>query len=152
MSATAHNQAWTDIAVFEELAAATGVETFLRGKGFKTRTHDDKWFRYFLFLRPPRVTYHVQVHHDDLKSADHVLLSSTPELLTPALHCPDCKSLRVAYPQMTRKFFLPTILLHAGILLRLVDHECYCEHCHSIWYLPGEDAHHAHEPAHTHPV
>jgi hypothetical protein len=41
---------------------------------------------------------------------------------------------------MTRRFILPTILLHAGIIFRIVDHECYCEHCHHMWYLPGSKA------------
>jgi len=150
MNPATHHQAWIDLAVFEDAKAANGVEKFLQGRGFEARTHDDRLFRYFLFLRPPRVTYHVQVRHDDLKSAEYLLLNSAPALLAPALHCPECNSLRVAYPQMTRKFFLPTVLLHAGILLRLIDHECYCEHCHFIWYLPGE-AHPVPEPAPTHP-
>jgi hypothetical protein len=39
---------------------------------------------------------------------------------------------------MTRKFLLPTILLHLGIILRIIGHECYCEHCHLTWNLPQD--------------
>jgi hypothetical protein len=46
----------------------------------------------------------------------------------------------VNYPQMTRRFVLPTILLHLGIIFRVVEHECYCEHCHQTWNLPGDRA------------
>jgi hypothetical protein len=52
------------------------------------------------------------------------------------MHCPDCGSLQTSYPQMTRKFILPTILLHAGILTRLIDHQWYCEKCHCMWSFP----------------
>jgi hypothetical protein len=48
----------------------------------------------------------------------------------------NCASLHVEYPQMTRKFFLPTLLLHLGIIFRVIKHECYCENCHCIWNLP----------------
>ena len=41
---------------------------------------------------------------------------------------------------MTRKFILPTILLHLGIIFRVIDHEYYCEHCHYFWNLPTEKA------------
>jgi hypothetical protein len=70
---------------------------------------------------------------------DAVKLSeaSPPAVLTKALHCPACGSLRVNYPQMTRRFILPTILLHLGIIFRVIEHECYCEHCHHMWNLPG---------------
>jgi hypothetical protein len=33
---------------------------------------------------------------------------------------------------------LPTVLLHLGIIFRVVDHQCYCEHCHHMWDLPGD--------------
>jgi hypothetical protein len=135
-----HLQAWADIAVFENFNDSKALETFLRNKAFNVRIHDDKVFRYFLFLCPPRVTYRVQVRRADLKSADHLLETSAPNLLQPALHCPECHSLRAVYPQMTRRFILPTILLHLGIIFRIIHHECYCQHCQHTWNLPGDDA------------
>ena len=52
---------------------------------------------------------------------------------------------------MTRKFILPTIMLHLGIILRLVGHECYCEHCHAMWNLPEND-HAGHKPNSVDPL
>jgi len=147
MKALHKHQAWTNLLVFEDLDAARAVEAYLHGKGFEARTYDDKVYRAFLFLRPPRVTYQVQVRRDHLKSADFLLRNSAPELLTKAFSCPECHSLRVAYPQMTRKFILPTILLHLGIIFRVTEHECYCEHCHLTWHLPVEVAHPIMKPA-----
>jgi len=67
-----------------------------------------------------------------------LLATSAPAALQGAIRCPSCASLRVSYPQMTRKFILPTLLLHLGIIFRVIQHECYCEHCHFIWNLPDE--------------
>lgn len=126
--------------MFEDFNDGKVLEAFLRERGFEAKTYDDKLFRYFLFLRPPRVTYRVQVRSNDLLCAMEVLKSSGPKVLEHAFHCPACGSLRVNYPQMTRKFFLPTVLLHLGIIFRVIEHQCYCEHCHEMWNLPKHGA------------
>ena len=130
------HEPWAVLAVFGDLNASQAVEDFLTGKGLQARTYDDKLFRYFLFLRPPRVTFRVQVRQDEILSAENYLVTGRPEALQRAIRCPFCASLRVSYPQMTRKFMLPTLMLHLGIILRVIGHECYCEHCHFIWNLP----------------
>jgi hypothetical protein len=126
---------WTDVAVFEDFNTGRTVETSLNTQGLQARLYDDQLVRRLLFLRPPRATFRLQVHADDFYRAHEILQAG------PALHCPDCSSVQISYPQMTRKFILPTILLHAGILLRLIDHQCYCEKCHCLWRLPGEADH-----------
>lgn len=132
------HQAWHDVAVFDRLDAGKSLENFLRERGLEARTYDDKLFRYFLFLRPPHVTYHVQVRTNQFAEAAKSLEANPPAVLSMALHCPACGSLRINYPQMTRRFILPTILLHLGIIFRIVEHECYCEHCHHMWNLPAD--------------
>jgi hypothetical protein len=129
-------QWWVSAAVFEDFSAAKSVEAFLRQRGFETRTYDDRLFRCFLFLRRPRITYRVQVRLSDSTRAANLLETEPPEVLQRVLRCPSCGSLRVSYPQMTRRFVLPTILLHVGIIFRFIDHECYCEKCHYVWHLP----------------
>ncbi len=131
------HKAWHDVAVFNSLDTGREFETFLRNNGLETRTYDDKLFRYFLFLRPPQVTYRVQVRKNHLVDAARLLEAEPPAVWTKAIHCPACGSVRVNYPQMTRKFILPTVLLHLGIIFRVVGHECYCETCHHMWSLPG---------------
>jgi hypothetical protein len=138
MSSKIKHQRWVDIAVFENIIAGKNVEALLTGKGFEARTYDDKWFRYFLFLRPPQITYRVQVRQNDITNVEAFLNAEAPDALKKAIHCPSCDSLQVSYPQMTRKFILPTIVLHLGIIFHVTDHECYCEHCHFTWNLSGE--------------
>lgn len=149
MNALAKHQPWVDVAVFEDINTSQTIETFLKGRGLPVRISDDKLFRYFLFLRPPRVTYRVQVRQNDAQRAED-FLNAVPDALQKAIRCPSCFSRRVSYPQMTRKFILPTVLLHLGIIFRVVEHECYCDHCHFIWNLPDEKAHPA--PAARQPI
>jgi hypothetical protein len=135
-----HHETWLDVALFETLNDGRALEVFLADKGMAARTYDDKWFRYFLFLRPPRLTWRVQVRKNHFEGVTELLRSKAPSLLEKAVHCPACGSLRVNYPQMTRKFIVPTILLHLGIIFRFIDHECYCETCHEMWNLPERAA------------
>ncbi len=152
MSFWAKHQLWTDVAVFEDVNAGKAVERLLADKGFPARTYDDRLFRYFLFLRPPRVTFRVQVRQDNVNAAGDFLIAAVPNALQKAVHCPSCGSRCVSYPQMTRKLVLPTILLHLGIIFRVIDHECYCEHCHYIWNLPGENVRAAPRPVNQFPL
>jgi hypothetical protein len=152
MNHSTKHQWWSDVAVFEDVNAAKTIEAFLTGKGLEARTYDDKLFRYFLFLRPPRLTVRVQVRQENIQSADDFLEAAAPVALQEAIRCPSCNSLRISYPQMTRKFILPTILLHLGILLRVIGHQCYCEHCHEIWSLSGENVHAPMKPAKHFPL
>lgn len=149
MKASKH-QSWADVAVFEDEHTGQTLEAFLKGKGLEARTAYDKWARILLFLRPPRKTFRVQVRQNDVAAARQAVRDAAPEVARDALRCPSCESLCVSYPQMTRKFILPTFFLHAGILLRIVDHECYCEQCHFIWHLVPHDAIPVSKPAAAH--
>lgn len=146
MNPTAKHQSWADVAVFEDLNSGKAMEAFLKDKGLEARTYDDKWFRYFLFLRPPRVTYRVQVRQNHFQDVCNSLDTESPDALQKAVRCPSCNSLHIQYPQMTRKFILPTILLHLGIIFHLIDHEAYCENCHYLWNLSDGNVHPVSEP------
>lgn len=127
---------WVNVAMYGDLESGRILESFLKNKGLKARTYNDKLLQLFLFLCPPHATYRVQVPGDAFKNATELLDAESPAILEQAIHCPECGSLRVNYPQMTRKFFLPTLLLHLGIIFRVIEHECYCENCHYVWNLP----------------
>jgi len=130
-------QPWANVAIFENGHDGQMLEMDLKNKGFETRTYIDKLLQRFLFLCPPHATIRVQVRANDSKNVrcflDHE--PATSVLLQRAIRCPSCGSLRVQYPQMTRKFLLPTLLLHLGIIFRVIVHEAYCESCHWLWSL-----------------
>jgi hypothetical protein len=137
MNASAHRQGWENVALFENIHEARQLEAALKTQGVTARTYNDRLLQLFLFLCPPRATFRVQVRANDVQAAsDFLNAEPAAALLEKAIHCPSCGSLCVNYPQMTRKFFLPTLLLHLGIIFRIIDHEAYCEKCHFVWNLP----------------
>ncbi len=138
MNSHKKHQPWASVALFESETDCSVMEKFLKDKKFEARTYNDKLLQHFLFLCPPRLTYRLQVRADEFKVVTHLLHTERPGALTKAVRCPACDSLQVNYPQMTRKFFLPTLALHLGIIFRIIEHECFCEHCHCTWNLPGE--------------
>src|SRR6185369_13465977 len=95
MKTSRRHESWTDVAVFENLADGKALENFLTRHRLESRTYDDKLFRYFLFLRPPRVTYRVQVHGNAFRAASELLQKDAPAILEKALHCPSCGTLQV---------------------------------------------------------
>jgi len=129
---------WTTVALFDNLPAAQTFEAFLRDKRLEGRTYNDKILQLMLFLCPPRATFRVQVRGHFYKMAQDILKAGEPPILEKAIRCPDCGSLKINYPQMTRKFLLPTLFLHLGIIFRLIQHQAYCESCHCMWSLPKE--------------
>lgn len=126
---------WTTVALFDQLAAGKTLEGLLKENRIDARTDNDKVLQILLFLCPPQATYRVQVRDKIYKMTLELLKHTAPSVLQQAIHCPDCGSLRVNYPQMTRKFLLPTIFLHLGIIFRFIKHQAYCEHCHCLWTL-----------------
>jgi hypothetical protein len=138
MNASTKKRPWINVAIFENANDGQRLETALKDNGFEARTYNDKLLQLILFLCPPRATFRVQVRENNFKDATNFLDqdSVASDLWQKAIRCPACDSLRVQYPQMTRKFFLPTLVLHLGIIFRLIEHEAYCEDCHCLWNLP----------------
>jgi hypothetical protein len=132
---------WVNVAVFESLSDGRILETFLKDRRIEARTYNDKLLQLFLFLCPPSATFRVQVRANAFRAATELLeiSSEAPAALQRAIRCPSCGSLRVEYPQMMRKLFLPTVLLQLGIIFRIIHHKAYCENCHHIWNLPREE-------------
>lgn len=138
MKAYSRKKPWVNVAVFERLADGEIVELFLNNRRIEARTYNDKLLQVFLFLCPPHATFRVQVRGNAYRATTE-LLNRTPEIaaiMERAVHCPSCGSLNINFPQMTRKFFLPTVLLHLGIIFRVIHHEAFCEQCHYTWQLP----------------
>jgi hypothetical protein len=140
MSSSRKTQPWVNVALFENTSDGQMLEMDLKNKGFETRTYNDKLLQYVLFLCPPHATTRVQVRGNDFKNISYFLghEPTTSFLLQRAIRCPSCGSLRVQYPQMTRRFLLPTLFLHLGIIFRVIVHQAYCENCHWLWSFSKE--------------
>jgi hypothetical protein len=134
---------WDNLAVFEREEDARTLATFLQNHGFESRTFNDRLLQLFLFLCPPHATYRAQVRLDDIPAARELIARDNDAslLVQRALRCPSCDSFKVQYPQMTRRFITPTIMLNLGIIFRLIEHEAYCVDCHYVWNLPKAPKH-----------
>ena len=131
---------WTVLAVFESRKDAGTIKTFLQSHGYEVRNRDNRLLQILFFFGPPRAAYRVQVRSNNFVRAMNFLNAtpSTRQILRRAMECPFCASFDVRYPKLTRKYFLPTILFHLGIILRIVGHEVHCENCNFFWQLPGD--------------
>src|SRR4030095_9378091 len=59
-------------------------------------------------------------------------LDRTNGVLSQAVRCPECGSMRIEYPQFSRRTImgaLPSALAAAGV----IERDFYCEACHFTW-------------------
>jgi hypothetical protein len=54
-----------------------------------------------------------------------------------AIRCPECKSLRIEYPQYSHKSTLPNLLVGVLANIGAVQKEFYCQDCHFTWPKEG---------------
>lgn len=96
--------------------------------------HDESKIERFLFMSEPLAAIHVEVQPQDYVTARHLVeeWDRTEDSRTQAVHCPQCGSTRVEFPQMTRKF-VTTALWMVLAVVRLVPREYYCQDCHYTW-------------------
>jgi hypothetical protein len=57
--------------------------------------------------------------------------------LQAAIRCPECKSLRIDYPQFTRNSIIPNLIIGLLATIARVEKEYYCYDCHFTWPRKG---------------
>ncbi len=126
---------WTDVAAFDRVETAKAVRALLEEEGIHARIHDERRLQRFWFLVTPHAGVQVEVPERDIAKVGRYFESSegTRALLAEAIRCPACHSRRVQFPQMTRKFVLPTLVAQVLTLFGLLKHNYYCEDCHYTW-------------------
>ena len=123
------------VATFNDRAPAEINALRLRAAGFSAdiydESHEQKWK---LFNLHPRAHMRGRVHSGEEERA-HVLLKEwhqTEGALNDAVHCPECGSSRIEFPQFSRRTLmgaLPAALAATGVIAK----EYYCEACHFTW-------------------
>ena len=123
------------IVSFNDLPPAESLSTRLRDAGFHAEVRDDsgeqKWQ---LFNLHPRAHIHVTVPETEADAAIAAARrwDASDSLLSLAVRCPECGSMRVEYPQFSRRTLmgaLPSALAAAGV----IERDFYCEACHFTW-------------------
>jgi hypothetical protein len=82
---------------------------------------------------------HIEVPADQFERAYKLMLDwdATEGGLPGAIRCPECRSLRVEYPQYTHKSALPNLLVGLLANIGAMRKEFYCHDCHFTWPKEG---------------
>lgn len=126
------------IATFNTKEPAEQLATRLRELGYHSEVHDEsneqKWK---LFNLTPRAHLRLRVHSSEEDRALALLQEWKGDpAMTAAVHCPECGSSRIEFPQFSRKTLvgaLPSALAAAGV----IDQNYFCEACNFTW--PGKE-------------
>src|SRR3954463_963271 len=119
------------IATFDEPAKAKHLKKRFQEAGVKADIHNEGQLQAMATMSAPHAHAKVLVDEDDFEKANQFMLeweANDPEIGA-AIRCPQCKSPRIEYPQMTRKFITPW-LASVMFALKLFEKEFYCQDCH----------------------
>ena len=139
------------LALFEKAAQAERICDRLRRSGVLAEVHPESALAALWYVSPRRAVIRLDVAAGDRERAKALLdqWDREPGWCCGAIRCPECKSLRVEYPQLTEKSLLTNFVLGLAAEFRLIEREYYCEDCHCMW--ARERAHPAHPRAHMAP-
>ena len=119
---------------FNELEPAQLFRDRLSRAGIEAQITDESNTERYWFMSEPLAAIHVEVPEADFIKASQIAktLAQLEGTLEGAVHCPECDSTRVEYPQTSRKFYTPRFssLLMA---LHVIPREYYCLDCHYTW-------------------
>jgi hypothetical protein len=123
------------VATFDSADAAEAFRRHLSTKVIHAVVSDERNMQRFWFLAPRHHGVHVRVL-PELAPTARIYLRDWEQLMTPglrAIHCPECSSSRVEYPQLSRQFILPTLMAHIATMLGIQRRRYYCKDCHRSW-------------------
>jgi hypothetical protein len=127
------------IALFCDSAGAQPIQRRLAQAGIAAEIHDELRLEKLWFVSKPDCGTRLEVPADQFERAEQMLVAwdAAEDALHDAIHCPECKSLRVDYPQFTRKSLLTNVAMGVAANVGLVEKEYYCEDCHFTWPKEG---------------
>ena len=127
------------IATFDDPAKAKHLKKRLQDSGLKADVHNEGRLQAVATMSTPHANAKVLVEEEDFPAANKLMTEweETDPDIGAAIRCPQCKSPRIEYPQMTRKFMTPWL---ASIMfaLKIFPKEFYCQDCHFTWGKEGE--------------
>lgn len=122
------------VATFNEAESVQQLLERLNQAGIPATIRDESKLERFWFVTEPFAAIHLEVSQKRYLEARRLIeeWDRTDQVLRNAVRCPECNSSRVEYPQLTRKFILPTFL-RLCMALGIVAREFYCLDCHYTW-------------------
>src|SRR6516162_1662782 len=129
-------------ALFEDRAEAEPGQQRLRRAGVSAEIHDELGVARLWFVPKRRAGVRIEVPARQAELCRVLLLKwdAQEDVLRKAIRCPECRSLRVDFPQFTRKSVFTNLAIGLMAELGLVEREYYCEDCHCMWAGPATKA------------
>ncbi len=128
------------IATFQEPAKANHLKQRLQESGLQADVNTESRLQPSALMSQTHANVTVKVHEADFDKAQKLVVEweATDPEISAAIRCPQCRSPRIDYPQLAKKFpFIPGLV---GILfaLKIFPKEFYCQDCHFTWTKDGE--------------
>jgi len=94
------------VATFNEPQQAEPLKQRLERAGIQSEVHDERNLQRYWFMSETLAGIRLRVEKHSYQKARELLegWDRVDDALHDAIHCPECKSSRVEYPQFTRKF------------------------------------------------
>jgi hypothetical protein len=130
------------VALFSERAMAEPLQQRLSQAGIAAEIHDIHWQHRLWFIpKKSAGTYYLEVPRDQFERAELLLRAwhATENALHAAIRCPECKSLRIDYPQVAHHSLLTNVAMGLTAEVGLVERDYYCQHCHYTWPKEGSE-------------
>jgi hypothetical protein len=123
------------LALFQDRSAAAELQDHLYKAGISSEVHDELQLERLWFVSKSAAGARLEVPLQQWERATQLLIEwdSLDEALLGAVRCPECKSLRVDYPQVTRKSLLTNVAIGLLAELHIIERQYYCEECHCMW-------------------
>ncbi len=127
------------LALFGDRVTAEPVRSCLLKAGIPAEIHDGLQLERLWFVSKSAAGARLEVPARQFDRSIQLLQEwdAVQGVLRGAIRCPECKSLRVDFPQFTRKSFLTNLAVGLIAELRLVERQYYCEDCHCMWSKQG---------------
>jgi len=127
------------VATFSNRAKAEPLQKRLAESGIQAEIHDELRLEKLWYVSKPATGVRLEVPANQFERAEQLLLDwdASEGALREAIRCPECKSLRVDYPQFTRKSMLTNVMMGLAAELHLMEKEYYCQDCHYTWPKEG---------------
>lgn len=130
---------WFRIALFPGCREGEVLKKRLEQAGVTARLHKELGLARLWFVTESKAMVDLEVPEEQTEKAKELLLAwdAADGALRKAVHCPQCGSLRVDYPQYTPRTILTNLLPGILAALHVIRKQFYCRDCHFTWPKPG---------------
>ena len=123
------------IATLNDPAKAKELKSRFQQAGLRADVHNEAHLQAVGFVSKPQANAKVLVDDKDFERAQSLMIeweATDPVIASALVRCPQCGSSRIEYPQMTRKFLTPALVILL-CALKIIPKEFYCHDCHFTW-------------------